>query len=81
MEGMATEAAWLNGNRLTGKRKRKCALTSTGLLMEVELSPTFQFPLLWSVPNRMMLLSRGNSRMRSSMVPSVVLLQRYRSMR
>jgi hypothetical protein len=31
---MATEAAWLNGNRLTERRKRKCALTSTGLLME-----------------------------------------------
>jgi hypothetical protein len=31
---MATEAAWLNGNRLTERRKRKCALTATGLLME-----------------------------------------------
>src|ERR1019366_2629976 len=34
---MATGAAWLNGNRLTDRkkeRKRKCALTSTGLLME-----------------------------------------------
>ncbi len=31
---MATGAAWLNGNRLTEIRKRKCALTSTGLLME-----------------------------------------------
>jgi hypothetical protein len=31
---MATGAAWLNGNRLTERRKRKCALTSTGLLME-----------------------------------------------
>ncbi len=31
---MATEAAWLNRNRLTERRKRKCALTSTGLLME-----------------------------------------------
>src|SRR6266705_1291392 len=31
---MATEAAWLNGNRLMQERKRKCALTSTGLLME-----------------------------------------------
>src|SRR5258707_1031254 len=31
---MATEAAWLNGNRLMERRKRKCALTSTGLLME-----------------------------------------------
>ena len=30
---MATGAAYLNGNRLTGK-KVKCALTSTGLLME-----------------------------------------------
>jgi hypothetical protein len=31
---MATEAAWLNGSRLTERRKRKCALTSTGLFME-----------------------------------------------
>ena|SRR5258708_6628466 len=31
---MATEVAWLNGNRLMERRKRKCALTSTGLLME-----------------------------------------------
>jgi hypothetical protein len=31
---MATEAAWLDGNRLTERRKRKSALTSTGLLME-----------------------------------------------
>jgi hypothetical protein len=31
---MATGAAWLNRKRLTGRRKRKCALTSTGLLME-----------------------------------------------
>ena len=31
---MATGAAWLNRNRLTETRKRKCALTSTGLLME-----------------------------------------------
>src|SRR5690242_14749431 len=29
---VATEAAWLNGNRFTERRKRKCALTSTGLL-------------------------------------------------
>src|SRR5260370_26686421 len=31
---MATEVAWLNGNRLMERRKRKCALTSTGLLIE-----------------------------------------------
>jgi hypothetical protein len=31
---MATGAAWLNRNRLTERRKRNCALTSTGLLME-----------------------------------------------
>jgi hypothetical protein len=31
---MATEAAWLNGNRFTERKKQKCALTSTGLLME-----------------------------------------------
>jgi len=31
---MATEAARLNGNRLMERRKQKCALTSTGLLME-----------------------------------------------
>ncbi len=31
---MATEAAWLNGSRLTEKKKAKYALTSTGLLME-----------------------------------------------
>jgi hypothetical protein len=31
---MATEAAWLKGNRLTEERKRKRALTTTGLLME-----------------------------------------------
>jgi hypothetical protein len=31
---MATEAAWLTGNRLTERRKKKCALTSIGLLME-----------------------------------------------
>jgi len=31
---MATEAAWLNGNKLTERRKSKCPLTSTGLLME-----------------------------------------------
>jgi len=31
---MATEAAWLKRNRLMEKRKRKCALTPTGLLME-----------------------------------------------
>ena len=36
---MATGAAWLNGNRLTERRKKKCALTSSGLLMEgVKLS-------------------------------------------
>jgi hypothetical protein len=26
--------AWLNGNRFTEREKQKCALTSTGLLME-----------------------------------------------
>jgi hypothetical protein len=26
------QAAWLKGNRFTERRKRKCALTSTGLL-------------------------------------------------
>ena len=31
---MATEAAWLKRNRLMERRKRKCALTSTGLLVE-----------------------------------------------
>src|ERR1700746_213756 len=31
---MATEAAWLTANRLTKRRKKKCALTSIGLLME-----------------------------------------------
>ena len=31
---MATEAARLNGNTLEEKRKPKCPLTSTGLLME-----------------------------------------------
>jgi hypothetical protein len=31
---MATEAAWLNESRLKERRKRMCALTSTGLLME-----------------------------------------------
>jgi hypothetical protein len=31
---MATEAAELNGKRLTERKKGKCALTSTGLLME-----------------------------------------------
>jgi hypothetical protein len=31
---MATEATWLNRDRLTERRKQKCALTSTGLLME-----------------------------------------------
>jgi hypothetical protein len=31
---MATEAAWLNGKQTHGKRMQKCALTSTGLLME-----------------------------------------------
>ena len=36
---MATEAAWLNGNRLTERRKKKCALTSTGLLMEGVSTP------------------------------------------
>jgi hypothetical protein len=39
---MATEAAWLNGNRLMERRKQKCALTSTGFLME-GLSPNFHF--------------------------------------
>ena len=29
---MATEAAWLNGNRFTERRKRKYAVTSTVLL-------------------------------------------------
>src|SRR6266481_49947 len=37
---MATEAAWLNGNKLTERRKSKCALTSTGLLMEGLIPPT-----------------------------------------
>jgi hypothetical protein len=31
---MATGVAWLNGNMFTEKEKQKCALTSTGLLME-----------------------------------------------
>ncbi len=31
---MATEAAWLNGNRTMETKKKSCALTSTGLLME-----------------------------------------------
>ncbi len=31
---MATGAASLNGNRKNERRKRKCALTSTGLLVE-----------------------------------------------
>jgi len=51
---MATEAAWLNGNRLTERRKRKCALTSTGLLMEgltriaaTGKSVTFEFQRLY----------------------------------
>ena len=45
---MATEAAWLNGNRLTERRKRRCALTSTGLLMEGVSRPVheFRFPEL-----------------------------------
>ncbi len=37
--------------------------------------------LLWSSPNTTTLLSRGNSRMRSSIDPSLALLQRYRSTR
>jgi hypothetical protein len=45
---MATGAAWLNGKRLTERRKKNCALTSTGLLME-GLNPHFllQFVLSW----------------------------------
>ena len=39
---MATEAAWLTGNRLTERRKKKCALTSIGLLME-DLGDYFRF--------------------------------------
>jgi hypothetical protein len=31
---MATEAAWLKKNRTVERSKKKCALTSTGLLME-----------------------------------------------
>src|SRR5258705_3155753 len=31
---IATEAAWLNGNRFMERRKQECALTSTGFLME-----------------------------------------------
>jgi hypothetical protein len=31
---MATGVAWLNGIRWTERKKQKCALTSTGLLME-----------------------------------------------
>jgi hypothetical protein len=31
---MATGAAQLNGDRLKERSKKKCALTSTGLLME-----------------------------------------------
>ena len=31
---MATEAAWLQRKRLTGKKKDKTDLTLTGLLME-----------------------------------------------
>ncbi len=31
---MATEAAWLKWEQSHGKKKAKCALTSTGLLME-----------------------------------------------
>jgi hypothetical protein len=31
---MATGAAWLTGSRFTERRKKKCALTSNGLLME-----------------------------------------------
>jgi hypothetical protein len=37
--------------------------------------------LPWSSPNATTLLSRGNSCMRSSIGPSLALLQRYRSMR
>ena len=37
--------------------------------------------LLWSCPNTTTLLPRGNSRVRSSIDPSLALLQRYRSMR
>jgi hypothetical protein len=40
---MATGAAWLNGNRLTERRKRKCALTPTGLLMEGVMSSRAEF--------------------------------------
>jgi hypothetical protein len=42
---MATEAAWLNGNGLTKRRKRKWALTSNGLLMEgVDSSLSYKDP-------------------------------------
>src|SRR5258708_35942592 len=37
--------------------------------------------LPWSSPNTTTLLSRGNSYMRTSIGPSLALLQRYRSMR
>src|SRR5439155_24973532 len=42
---------------------------------------TLHLYLVWSSPNTTTLLSRGNSRMRSSIDPSLALLQRYRSMR
>ena len=46
---MATEAAWLTGNRLTERRKKKCALTSIGLLME-ELGIISGLPVIPAEP-------------------------------
>ncbi len=38
LNSCGAQAAWLNGNRLTERRKRECALTSTGLLKELPYS-------------------------------------------
>jgi hypothetical protein len=57
---MATEAAWLNGNKLTERRKQNYALTSTGLLMEgvdddssmVHFPKSPVSPILWRCESR-----------------------------
>ena len=49
---VATGAAWLNGNRLTERRKRKRALTSTGLLMEGVVHKSLPLGQLRPIPAR-----------------------------
>src|SRR5258706_2547509 len=69
---MATEVAWLNGNRLMERRKRKCALTSTGLLMEgVSVSPSSRTLRSRRTYSKFARDNRGSTRLRVY-VPSML---------